>query len=56
MFFHVEVQAVTVAVVAILVAFDVFAVGDCLYTRILLKQPMKIDDWLILPASVSTTP
>ncbi|ORY16642.1 hypothetical protein BCR34DRAFT_597641 [Clohesyomyces aquaticus] len=53
MFFHVESQAVAVAVIALLLSLDVLAVLARFFTRKSLKQQMKIDDWLIYVALVS---
>jgi hypothetical protein len=56
MFFHVESPAVAVAVIAILLGLNVVAVSARIFTRRSLKQQMKADDWLILPALVSCNP
>lgn len=56
MFFHVGSSAVAVAVIAILLVLNVVAVSARVFTRRSLKQQMKADDWLILPALVSRKP
>ncbi|KAF2680441.1 hypothetical protein K458DRAFT_251755, partial [Lentithecium fluviatile CBS 122367] len=54
MFFHVKSQAVAVAVIALLLSLDIVAVLARFFTRRSLKQQMKTDDWLIVPALALT--
>jgi hypothetical protein len=42
-----------IAACVILALLDVIAVGLRFWTRRKHRQPLKVDDWLILPATVS---
>jgi hypothetical protein len=50
--FHISSHIVAVAVISVVMAMDVLAVAARIYVRRSLKQRLKADDWLVVPALV----